>query len=191
MLSDLEPDGPHWRYALAVYGKEGVARACLRLQDEANVDVNVLLMALHASRRARRAVTDEDIAGADRLISAWREDIVVALREIRGRLKEGPAPAPSPRTEALRTVIKQAELQAEQIEMAVLARHFADRILSPVEPLPATRPEAGAEEIARQVIDTVTAFYAARQQHAEVIAAGELVDAVHAPLVRAIAQTAP
>jgi hypothetical protein len=47
------------------------------------------------------------------------------------RLKSGPAPGPCEATEKLRSQIKSAELHAEQIEQAVLARwldrHSADR----------------------------------------------------------------
>jgi hypothetical protein len=51
----------------------------------------------------------------------WRHDIVQALRRVRTRLKAGPSPAPSPATERLRNRIKAAELEAEQIELAVLS----------------------------------------------------------------------
>lgn len=191
MPPDLDPDASHWRYALAVYGQEGVSDACLRLQDEAGVDVNVLLTALHTARLTGSAVTEADIAAADAAIAAWRDDIVTALRTIRRRLKEGPAPAPSRLTETLRTAVKQAELRAEQIEMAVLARHFAARVARPVENPPQAGRDGGAEEIARQVVGTVAAFYAGRGRQAGGTVAAELVDAVSAPLVSAAVRADP
>ncbi len=33
---------PFWNFSLEVYGGEGVARACLELQDRRGVDVNLL-----------------------------------------------------------------------------------------------------------------------------------------------------
>jgi uncharacterized protein (TIGR02444 family) len=41
-----EMDGPHWRFSLAVYGRAGVPPACLKLQDNLGLDVNMLLLAL-------------------------------------------------------------------------------------------------------------------------------------------------
>jgi len=39
----LGSGNPFWDFSLAVYRRPGVAAACLRLQDEAGVDVNLLL----------------------------------------------------------------------------------------------------------------------------------------------------
>ncbi|MFB3151067.1 MAG: TIGR02444 family protein, partial [Alphaproteobacteria bacterium] len=37
------PDNPCWDFALVVYRRDGVAEACLALQESQGVDVNVLL----------------------------------------------------------------------------------------------------------------------------------------------------
>jgi uncharacterized protein (TIGR02444 family) len=114
--------GPHWSFAIGLYGRPGVAEACLWLQDELGVDVNVLLIALFAASERGLALEAHDIAALDRTVESWRREVVLEVRAIRRRLKAGPPPAPSSDTDALRDLVKRAELRAEQIEQAVLAR---------------------------------------------------------------------
>ena len=47
--------------------------------------------------------------------------MVAPLRDLRNRLSDGPPPAPTAGTEALRKQVKDAELQAEMLELAELA----------------------------------------------------------------------
>lgn len=121
-MSTLPLDGPHWSFALDIYARPGVSDACLLLQDRAGVDVNVLLLVLYAATRRGVALSRNDLQDMDNAVVAWRQEVVIPLRTARRRLKTGPAPAPTDATETLRRHIKQAELQAEQIEQAVLAR---------------------------------------------------------------------
>lgn len=118
--------GPHWDFALFVYGHDGVAEICLDLQDRHGVDVNVLLIALFALSEKGVQLGLADIADADAHVRAWRDEVVWPLRTIRRRLKQGPAPAPSRESETLRTAVKKAELEAEQIEQAVIAAWLDD-----------------------------------------------------------------
>ncbi len=117
-MSAAEPD--LWRFALAVYGAEGVAANCLQLQETHGADVPLLLCALWMARRGARL----DAAGMARLARAvgpWHAEVVQPLRAVRQRMKSGPSPAPSARTETLRDAVKAAELNAERIELATLA----------------------------------------------------------------------
>lgn len=145
MASELALAGSHWRFALSVYGKPGVAECCLSLQDRYGVDVNVLLMALFSARVYGAALDDRALADIDRAVRAWRDEVVRPLRSIRRRLKYGPAPAPDLATEALRTAVKDAELRAEQIELAVIASRLENRTAQTGE-----MPDPG--EIIRQVV---------------------------------------
>ena len=117
---DLELEGPHWDFALRLYGRDGVAPACLVLQDEAGVDVIVLMMALFAASRGAAAGTVADVAALDAQVRGWRDDVVRPLRAVRRRMKE--MRPGGPHIEALRNRIKADELQAEKIELAMLAR---------------------------------------------------------------------
>jgi uncharacterized protein (TIGR02444 family) len=118
----LALDGPHWTFALRLYGQPGVAEACLLLQDRLGVDVNVLLLSAYAAVERGIGLDAGDLRDMDSLVAPWHGEIVAGLRQLRRRLKSGPAPAPCEATERLRTQIKSAELHAEQIEQAVLAR---------------------------------------------------------------------
>src|ERR1700733_6296465 len=129
--SDLEADG--WAFALHIYGQPGVADACLRLQDEAGVDVMMFLMTVFAAVRHRVLLTPTEIRELDEVCRPWREQIVQPLRALRTRLKSGPLPAPSSATEPFRSTIKAAELAAERLQNQLLA-----------ERLPLRPPERGA-----------------------------------------------
>jgi uncharacterized protein (TIGR02444 family) len=116
-----ELDNAFWRFAVSFYARNGVSPACLALQETLGVDVNILLFAIYAQIERGVALSAHDLAAADARVRDWRSDILQPLRRIRTRMKSGPFPAPSPTTENLRNRIKAAELQAEQIEIALLA----------------------------------------------------------------------
>lgn len=101
-----------WDFSLEHYARPGVADACLRLQDEQGVNVNLLLwcawldtcgLVLDAGR----------LHSAQKRIHAWDEHYVVPLRQLRRRMKAefGVADAG---IETVRTQIKNAELLAEK-----------------------------------------------------------------------------
>jgi uncharacterized protein (TIGR02444 family) len=119
---DLEADS--WAFALRIYAEPGVADACLRLQDEAGVDVMMLLMIVFAAARHRTLLTAAEIRALDDVCRPWREQIVQPLRVIRGRLKSGPSPAPNGETEPFRSTIKAAELAAERLQNRLLAERL-------------------------------------------------------------------
>jgi uncharacterized protein (TIGR02444 family) len=110
-----------WAFALAIYARPGVAEACLALQNEAGVDVMMLLMVTFAAVRHRILLTPEEIKALDDSCRPWREQIVWPLRTIRAGLKSGPLPAPSSETEQFRAKIKAIELAAEKLQNQCLA----------------------------------------------------------------------
>jgi uncharacterized protein (TIGR02444 family) len=126
MTSGLDLDGPHWRFALALYGQDGAADACLALQDRLGLDVNILLLAMFAAAERGIAVTSEEVRSMDALVSTWRAETVAPLRTMRRRLKQ-PLGPDYECAELLRPEIKKAELLAEQIEQALLARWLSRR----------------------------------------------------------------
>jgi uncharacterized protein (TIGR02444 family) len=127
----LQLDGLHWAFALDFYQRPGVADACLRLQDYVGVDVTLLLFALYMADSHGTVLEQADLEDLDHTVGAWREDVVRPLRQLRRRLKNGPDPAPGAATEGLRDRIKAAELHAEQIELAALARWLEGRRIEP------------------------------------------------------------
>jgi uncharacterized protein (TIGR02444 family) len=142
--SELEADG--WAFALHIYAQPGVADACLRLQDEAGVDVMTFLMAGFAAVRHRVLLTAAEIRELDEVCRPWREQIVQPLRALRTRLKTGPLPAPNIATEPFRSTIKAAELAAERLQNQLLA----DRL-----PLRSPERDTLASEDLRSVLRSV------------------------------------
>jgi uncharacterized protein (TIGR02444 family) len=122
---DLEVES--WEFALRIYARPLVGDACLRLQNEAGVDVMMLLFTAFAAVRHRVLLTRLEIRDLDEACRPWREQIVQPLRAIRGRLKSGPLPAPSSATEPFRSTIKAAELVAERLQNRLLAERLPRR----------------------------------------------------------------
>jgi uncharacterized protein (TIGR02444 family) len=110
-----------WAFALQIYAEPGVAEACLRLQEEAGIDVVMFLMATFAVARRGILLAPSDIQEMDEACRRWRELVVQPLRALRMALKSGPSPAPSSATECLRTQIKTSELFAERLQNDMLA----------------------------------------------------------------------
>ena len=110
-----------WAFALALYARHGVAEACLALQNEAGVDVMLLLMVTFAAVKHRILLTPDEIRTLDEACRPWREQVVRKLRSIRTELKTGPHPAPTETTEQFRSKVKTLELEAEKLENQLLA----------------------------------------------------------------------
>ena len=109
-----------WTFSLGVYGKPGVAPACLVLQEKHGLDINLLLFAAWAGAAHGHELSEGEWARAYATVGAWHKEMVRGLRSLRTRLKDGPPPAPGPQTEGLRALVKKAELDAERIEQDLL-----------------------------------------------------------------------
>ena len=143
-----------WAFALAIYARPGVAEACLTLQNQAGVDVMLLLMVTFAAVERRILLTPNEINTLDEACRPWREQIVWPLRAIRSGLKTGPAPAPSDQAEQFRSQVKSLELAAERLENQLLA-----------ECLPLRPPEKAIikPEQLRTVIEDVVRHFAEKR----------------------------
>jgi uncharacterized protein (TIGR02444 family) len=114
------PQGsPFWRFSLQFYRLPGVAEACIALQEEAGVDVNLLLFLIWHGARQRRLQAAE-IARLDQQIAPWRDRTVIPLRAIRRALKSPPALVEAGSAEAFRTRIKGVELEAERLQQEAM-----------------------------------------------------------------------
>jgi len=112
-------DSAFWRFSLRFYALPEVAPACLALQDEANVDVNLLLFLLFLADSGR-AVSRDDVARLDASIAPWRSEVVEPLRTVRRQLKIGVGDMPPATSEPLRNMVKKVELEAERLEQGRL-----------------------------------------------------------------------
>jgi uncharacterized protein (TIGR02444 family) len=109
---------PFWRFSLRFYRQSEVADACIALQEQAGVDVNLLLFLLwHATQK--RALSQADVAQLERRIAPWRNTTVIPLRTMRRALKSPPTLAGA-RAELFRTKIKAVELEAERLQQEAM-----------------------------------------------------------------------
>jgi uncharacterized protein (TIGR02444 family) len=110
---------PFWRFSLGFYRQPGVADACIALQEQAGVDVNLLLFLLwHAT--LKRAVSVAEVEELERRIAPWRDATVIALRTVRRALKSPPALVAAATAELFRTKIKAVELEAERLQQEAM-----------------------------------------------------------------------
>jgi uncharacterized protein (TIGR02444 family) len=107
-------------FATSLYADPELATLCLALQDDFGADVTLLLCVTWRSWRDGIALDAAAIAHLDDYIRPWRDQVVAPLRAVRRWLKQGLPPSPAGTSEALRTRVKQAELEAEMIALALL-----------------------------------------------------------------------
>jgi uncharacterized protein (TIGR02444 family) len=110
---------PFWRFSVKFYAEPGVAQACIDLQDQAGVDVNLLFFLLWNAAQGR-ALSDAEVKELDRGFGAWRDLAVVPLRELRRALKSPPAAVAPDAAEGFRTRIKAVELEAERLQQEAM-----------------------------------------------------------------------
>ena len=108
-----------WSFSLQLYGKPGVAEACIALQDGLGLDVNLLLFCCwhgHALRKLDEAGLRQAIA----TVESWQSEVVKPLRAVRRRLKAGVAPITARECQALRHKVNDLELESERIAQSAL-----------------------------------------------------------------------
>ena len=112
-----------WRFSLAVYGQPGVGGECLGLQDKFGLNINLLLFCAWLGRRGI-VLTREHLEGASRSITSWHDHVVRPLRGVRRQMK-----LHHEDVSALRAQVQRVEIEAEQVEQAMLF-DYAQRITS-------------------------------------------------------------
>lgn len=164
-------EGEHWQFALALYGQDGVSPACLLLQDERGVDVNILLLSLFAIRQWGAAPSRSDIEALIAETSWVRENLVLPLRQTRRALRAPPSELMAASRD-LKSSIQKAEIKAEQLEQAILAvrlatRHDGFRVQDPreavhlvIEASAASSPPSPRGEVVDQAISVLLDAYA-------------------------------
>jgi uncharacterized protein (TIGR02444 family) len=113
-MTASDASGALWRFAVDLYGSEGVADACLTLQDDFGADVRLLLFAAWRPE----ALTPQRMAEVVPFAEGFGEEVVAPLRAVRRVLKGSDLPG----AEALRTRVKTVELEAERLQLDELER---------------------------------------------------------------------
>ena len=110
---------PFWRFSVKFYAEPGVAQACIDLQDQAGVDVNILFFLLWNAMQ-NCALNNTEVAALEHDIGAWRDMAVVPLRNVRRALKTPPPVMAPQEAEDFRTRIKAVELEAERLQQEAM-----------------------------------------------------------------------
>lgn len=112
----MTPPAPSlWDFSLALYSAPDVESICLRLQDDFQVNVNILLWCCWLEVHGIR-LTAMRLEQACQGIDSWDQTVVVPLRHLRRDIKQR-YPANDQQVEACRQAIKSAELAAEKVEL--------------------------------------------------------------------------
>ena len=111
-----------WDFSIGLYGRPGVAEACLQLQDSHGIDFNLLLYCFWYG---------DCLGSFDKLLLeelvkfslTWNQGIVRPLREVRRWMKNQTqlvSENQAPQFQSLRERIKSEELSAEKIQQEML-----------------------------------------------------------------------
>jgi len=115
-------DHPFWDFSLTVYGAEGVAPACIALQERCGVDVNVLLFCVWIGASGRGTLSSADLAAAVEAVATWNREVVCGLRAVRRWMKDARTGVARDLSEALRRQIVDIEVACEHAEQLALGR---------------------------------------------------------------------
>lgn len=149
-------ENPFWEYSLALYAREGVAAACLRLQDGLGIDVNLLLFCCWTAQCASFRFDEETLAQFVGSVAPWKVAVVEPLRTARRDLKSGFEGVSPIAGAALREKIKVLELEAEKLQQDALFRLFQASITD----RDAKLPPAERREIAYRNSELYLSAYA-------------------------------
>ena len=119
MPDQPSPETPFWRFSVRFYAMPEVAPACLTLQDEAGIDVNLLMYLLWSASR-RRALAAEEVRALDLKLAGWRDTAVIPLRTLRRALKASAPLLDPPAAERFRNRVKGVELEAERLQQEAM-----------------------------------------------------------------------
>lgn len=131
-----------WDWVLAAWAAEGVADACLELQDSAGQNIPLLLWAAWCAAEGR--APDEDaLEAASDTARAWQETAIAPLRAVRRALKPRAPDLDDADREAVRVQVKAVELEAERRLLTAL------EALAPPTSGPAQPPLSAMVAVAR------------------------------------------
>jgi uncharacterized protein (TIGR02444 family) len=113
-MAEPNPSQALWDFALAFYAQPDVAQTCLRLQDEYQANV-CLLIAMSWLDARQHHLADAEFLALQHHIAGWTQTVVEPLRLLRQRLKLPFEDFSKDEMQLeLRNILKQAELLAEK-----------------------------------------------------------------------------
>src|SRR4030088_504719 len=110
---------PFWKFSLGYYRGAGVSEACLELQDNCGVDVNVVLFLLWMASQTRVVPPDQVKRLADK-VRAGQTAVIGPIRSLRRMLKSEAPLLDKGAAELFRTKIKAVELESERLQQEAM-----------------------------------------------------------------------
>jgi uncharacterized protein (TIGR02444 family) len=110
---------PFWRFSLHFYRQPGVSDACIALQDDCGVDVNLLLFLLWLADDGQ-LLSVGDVRRLDDTVRDWRDLTIIPIRNARRKLKGVETLVESGKQEVFRNKVKALELEAERLQQEAL-----------------------------------------------------------------------
>jgi uncharacterized protein (TIGR02444 family) len=144
-MPDSLPHHPFWTYSLRLYGQPQVQDACLKLQDEHGLDVNLVLFCIWCGLDGPGQLTADELNTAIARGGRWQKEVVERIRYIRRTLKQDPLGAHKEFIDFFRPRVQALELDGEHVEQLTLAASV------PLER--GTRSRAAAESNLRTYLD--------------------------------------
>jgi len=123
-MSSVDPaavpqTNPFWTFSLGYYRGAGVSEACLELQDNCGIDVNVMLFLLwQASLKRKFGATQ--VKALSEKVGPWQIDVIGPIRGLRRMLKGNAPLLDKGPAELFRTRIKAIELEAERLQQEAM-----------------------------------------------------------------------
>lgn len=122
-----EPAEMLWRRTVAAYAVPGVAPLCLRLQDQGDVDVMLLLCLCYAASVLKAPLSADEVEALRAVVEPWRVGAVRPVRTLRVALRASVDGVPEAAREAFRDRLKALELAAEKVQADLVADWLAAR----------------------------------------------------------------
>jgi len=108
-----------WDWSMEAYGRPGAAERLLRMQDDHDLDVNLVLWCLWAGNHFP-PMPEKEALSLFRQTQEWAQRVTIPLRGVRRWLKGRDLPASTEAVNTLRNEIKSQELAGERINQEML-----------------------------------------------------------------------
>ncbi len=106
---------------MRLYAQPGVSDACLRLQDEHGLDVNLVLFCIWSGLAGPGKITPDELSSAIARAGNWQKNVVEPIRNIRRTLKHDSLGASEELVQYFRPRTQALELDGEHVEQLILA----------------------------------------------------------------------
>ena len=119
--AQFDPAQAFWDYSFTFYTSEGMEPLLLSFQEEAGLDVNLLLLCCWTGRHGVR-LDSATLARLEQHAGAWRDVAIRPIRTLRERLKLDVGGMSAADAASFRDKVKSLELEAEREEQRLLIR---------------------------------------------------------------------